>query len=242
MTKSLIAVVAASATSAGLLVAAISSFAQQVPTNCKYGLEPGGGAAHCADPADPSSYLYYRSQKTSAIVRGQSYYAYADVPTVDAKSKPVADQSGRQQKEGVCVVWQKGWELTTLYVPLEAEGVLRWYTGFGYKIDLQHGVAIFDEFAAPWIEDRADGNRKRVGPDQPVPDLKITAPLTTQRPPGCSDRWVKIWKQHQEIASHGYPAIAPPPGSSPNSTRSPSGRCWYFQRGVWGPYGFVTCQ
>jgi hypothetical protein len=26
------------------------------------------------------------------------------------------------------------------------------------------------------------------------------------------------------------------------STRSPSGRCWSFQREVWGPYGFVTCQ
>ena len=28
----------------------------------------------------------------------------------------------------------------------------------------------------------------------------------------------------------------------PQSTRSPTGRCQYFQREVWGPYGFVTCR
>jgi hypothetical protein len=28
----------------------------------------------------------------------------------------------------------------------------------------------------------------------------------------------------------------------PRSTRSPTGRCQYFQREVWGPYGFVTCK
>ena len=125
--------------------------AQSIPKNCKYGFEPGGGAARCADPNDPNSYLNYESQVIpSTVVPGRTYYAHADVPTIDAKGNAVADQSGKQQKDGVCVVWQKGWERTTLYVPLEVEGVLRWYTGFGYKIDLQRGVVVFDEFAALW--------------------------------------------------------------------------------------------
>jgi len=229
----------------GLLLAAGPCLAQSVPKNCKYGFEPGGGTARCADPDDPNSYLYYESQKIpSTVLSGRPYYAYADVPTIDAKGRPVADQSGKQQKDGVCVVWQKGWERTTLYVPLEVEGVMRWYTGFGYKIDLRRGVVVFDDFAAPMVADKPDGSRKRVGPDESVANLKVTAPLTTQRPSGCTDRWVKIWTEHQEVVSHGFPAVEPPPGhgSVPSSTRSPTGRCWYFQREVWGPYGFVTCQ
>lgn len=31
--------------------------------NCPYGLEPGDGPMHCADPNDPNSYLYKKNQQ-----------------------------------------------------------------------------------------------------------------------------------------------------------------------------------
>ena len=83
----------------GLLLAAGPCLAQSVPKNCKYGFEPGGGTARCADPDDPNSYLYSESQKIpSTVLSGRPYYAYADVPTIDAKGRPVADQSANNRR------------------------------------------------------------------------------------------------------------------------------------------------
>ena len=45
----------------GALLLAVPAFAQTPPgwqpSNCKYGLEPGGGPMRCANPNDPNSYL-----------------------------------------------------------------------------------------------------------------------------------------------------------------------------------------
>jgi hypothetical protein len=53
-------------------VLAAANFAQGTPTgvpHCKYGLEPGEGAARCADPNDPNSYLYKRRQQQMEMRR-----------------------------------------------------------------------------------------------------------------------------------------------------------------------------
>lgn len=144
----------------------------------------------------------------------ERYYAYARVPTLDYQRQHVVDQTGQQAFDGVCAVWEPGWETSVDYVPLEAENVMRWYTGLGYAIDASSKTVTFKSFSAPMVADK-DGARRRIGPDQMVPNFSVTAPLTTVRPAGCSDNWVKVWTQNEYVATHGYPpSVGPPSGQS----------------------------
>jgi hypothetical protein len=109
------------------------------------------------------------------------------------------------------LVWEPGWDTSRSYIQLEAAGVFRWYTGLGYRVDTTAMTATFEDFSAPMVADRPDGSRRRIGPDQMVPNLRVTASLTTVRPAGCTDRWVATWKAQ---ASTGIVAIPRRPGRS----------------------------
>jgi hypothetical protein len=116
------------------------------------------------------------------------------------------------------VAWQPGWQTSVNYVQLEVENVMRWYTGVGYDINVPAKTVTFTRFSAPWVEDK-DGARRRIGPDQMVPDFSVTVPLTTIRPAGCSDRWVKVWTD--EEAAWNPPS--PPPGYAGGGGNVPGG-------------------
>jgi hypothetical protein len=86
---------------------------------------------------------------------------------------------------------------------------------------------------------RVDQNKKPVGVSDPIPQ-SAEVPLceAPQRNWPCTE---KQWSSIRTAPK----VTAVPPGYSngagvSNSTRSPSGRCSYFQREVWGPYAFVT--
>jgi len=90
-----------------------------------------------------STALLALSMIAGPAAAGQLYYAYAEVPTLDGKGHPVADRNGKQAIEGVCLVWQAGWDDSLGYVRLEVESVFRWYTGLGYHIDTKARTATF---------------------------------------------------------------------------------------------------
>jgi hypothetical protein len=136
----------------------------------------------------------------------ERFYAYTSVPTLDGKGQRVKDRDGSPGTEGICLVWQRGWETSQDYVQVEVENVTRWYTGFGYHIS---GAAVtFDGFAAPMVEDHRPGVRRRIGPDEMVPNLSVTVPLSRARPPGCTDRWASMWAEQADALRQTF-------GSSP---------------------------
>jgi hypothetical protein len=59
------------------------------------------------------------------------------------------------------------------------------------------------------IQDRPDG-RHRIRPDEPVPNLKVAAPLTMTRPEGCTDRWVATWTSYARSSARAGDRLHPP--------------------------------
>jgi hypothetical protein len=58
-------------------------------------------------------------------VEAQPFYAFASVPAIDGKGRPVSDpRTGQQVVDRVCVVWQAGWDTSEGYVQLEVERVM----------------------------------------------------------------------------------------------------------------------
>ena len=84
---------------------------------------------------------------------------------------------------------------------------------------------------------RIDQNRKPIGVSDRIPENAEVPLYDAPQPqwPCTKQQWVSIMTPPQISA-------VPPGYRAPDITRSPSGRCWYFQREVWGPYGFKTCQ
>jgi hypothetical protein len=139
----------------------------------------------------------------------QQHFGYGEIPTLDGQRSHVTDPTtGRPASEGICFVWQRGWRVSRGYMNVEAQRVTRWYTGWAFQIDPRQQAATLSNFSAPMIEETPQG-RRRVGPDQMVPRLTVTVPLTTTRPLGCNDRWVAMWtEQNRDIARP-----APNPGT-----------------------------
>ena len=154
----------------------------------------------------------------------QQYFGYSEVPTLDGQRYRVTDpKTGRPATEGICFVWQRGWRGSREYMNIEAQRVTRWYTGWAFRIDPRQQAATLSNFSAPTIEETPQG-RRRVGPDQTVPRLTVTVPLTTTRPPGCSDRWLAMWtEQNRQI---GRPAPNPEGTQGRSESTAKSGGPW----------------
>lgn len=131
----------------------------------------------------------------------QQYFGYVELPTLDGQRRHVSDpKTGRPATEAVCFVWEPGWRVSRGYVNIEAQRVTRWYTGWAFQVDPRHQAVTLSNFSVPMIEETPQG-RRRIGPDQTVPGLTVTVPLTPTRPPGCTDRWVAMWmEQSRQIA------------------------------------------
>jgi hypothetical protein len=69
-------------------VRAASSWA---PPNCPHGLEPGGGAMRCADPNDPSSYLYKKNKQQAQPAKPQTKTNY----TISPDGKEIITPDGK---------------------------------------------------------------------------------------------------------------------------------------------------
>jgi hypothetical protein len=84
---------------------------------------------------------------------------------------------------------------------------------------------------------RPDADNKPAGVGDMVQADAVVPLFETPQP-----KWPCSEKQWASIMTPPKVTSVAPDFRVPDLTRSPSGRCWYFQREVFGPYGFVTCR